>query len=117
MAEFAPDGALAVKVSDTGVGIAAENIPMVMQPFAQIESDLSRAYQGTGLGLPLSKSLAELHGGSLSMDSDLGVGTTVTLRLPAERLAAARTVATDVEDGGQAALIEETPHRLAKARA
>ena len=57
-----------------------------MIPFAQVDSSNSRKYQGTGLGLPISKAFAELHGGSFTMASELGVGTTVTLRFPAERI-------------------------------
>ncbi|MEE8516634.1 MAG: ATP-binding protein, partial [Alphaproteobacteria bacterium] len=78
------------QVADTGIGIALEDIPKVMQPFAQIENHLSRKYQGTGLGLPLIKRMAELHGGSVDMQSELGAGTMVTVRLPAERIVAAK---------------------------
>ena len=54
--------------------------------FQQIDSDLNRKYEGTGLGLPLTKALAELHGGSLDLQSEVGVGTTVTVRFPAWRI-------------------------------
>src|SRR3546814_10983223 len=54
----------------------------VMQPFAQIHNALSRKHAGTGLGLPLTKALIDLHGGTLDIDSRPGVGTTVTVRLP-----------------------------------
>ena len=57
-----------------------------MAPFQQIESDLNRSYEGTGLGLPLTKSFVELHGGSLDLQSEVGAGTTVTVRFPAERI-------------------------------
>jgi two-component system cell cycle sensor histidine kinase PleC len=73
---------IAISVSDTGIGIKAEDIPKVLEPFGQIESELSRKHQGTGLGLPLTKELAELHGGSLTMESNVDVGTTVTITLP-----------------------------------
>jgi signal transduction histidine kinase len=57
-----------------------------LAPFQQIDSGLNREHEGTGLGLPLSKSLVELHGGYLDLQSDVGVGTTVTVRFPAERI-------------------------------
>ncbi len=80
------DGTLALSVTDTGIGIAEEDIAKVLQPFGQVESTISRNREGTGLGLPLAKSFLEIQGGSLDVDSRLGEGTTVTLRLPAERL-------------------------------
>jgi len=82
------DGTLALSVTDTGVGIAEDDIAKVLLPFTQVESVISRGQQGTGLGLPLAKSFLEVQGGSLEVDSRLGEGTTVTLRLPAERLLA-----------------------------
>ncbi len=81
-----PDGGLSVVVEDTGIGIASEDIPKAMMPFGQVDSRLGRKYEGTGLGLPLAKAMAEAHGGTLKLESQLGVGTTVTVRLPAERL-------------------------------
>jgi len=117
VAEVEPGRGLAVKVSDTGIGIAAQDIPKVLKAFAQIESHLSRLYEGTGLGLPLSKALAELHGGSLSIGSELGAGTTVTLRLPAERLLRATAPATAAEDGRGPARLDETPDHSSKASA
>ncbi len=86
MAGVEPNGGFAIKVSDTGIGMAAQDIPKALSPFMQVQSDLSRAYEGTGLGLPLSKALVELHGGTLSIDSDPGDGTTVTIRLPSARV-------------------------------
>jgi len=73
---------VAISVSDTGIGIRAEDIPKVLEPFGQVESMLSQKHKGTGLGLPLTKELAELHGGSLTMESSVDVGTTVTITLP-----------------------------------
>jgi signal transduction histidine kinase len=73
-------------VSDTGIGIASADIERVLQPFGQVDSALSRRSEGAGLGLPLTKSLVELHGGSLRIDSELGGGTTVTVRLPGRRI-------------------------------
>ena len=79
---------IAISVSDTGIGIKTEDIPKVLEPFGQIESTLSQMHQGTGLGLPLTKELAELHGGSLIMESNIDVGTTVTITLPPDPAAA-----------------------------
>ena len=77
------------QVIDNGVGIARENIPLAMSVFGQIENEHQHApEQGTGLGLPLAKALSELHGGTLDLQSALGEGTTVTLRLPAHRIVA-----------------------------
>jgi len=73
---------VAISVSDNGIGIRAEDIPKVMEPFGQVESEMSQKNPGTGLGLPLTKELAELHGGSLTMESNVDVGTTVTIILP-----------------------------------
>jgi signal transduction histidine kinase len=84
-AEAAADGAITLKVEDTGIGIAASALPRLMRPFVQIDGSLSRKYEGTGLGLSLVKSMVELHGGSVELASELGVGTTVTLRFPFER--------------------------------
>ena len=79
-------GDLLLAVADTGIGIAPGDLERVMQPFAQVDSRLNRRYEGTGLGLSLSRSLAELHGGTLTLESELDRGTTVTVRLPARRL-------------------------------
>jgi signal transduction histidine kinase len=80
------DGAMGVAIADTGIGIAADDIPRVLEPFGQIDSQLSRKYAGTGLGLPLSVRLMQLHGGRLEIESTLGAGTTVTIAFPADRL-------------------------------
>ena len=75
-----------VVVSDTGIGIAPADIEKVFEPFTQIDSDLARDTAGTGLGMPLTRSLIELHGGSISIESSAGAGTTITMRLPRHRL-------------------------------
>jgi signal transduction histidine kinase len=86
-----------LRVADTGIGIAAADIAKAFDPFGQVDSALNRKFQGTGLGLPLSKALVGLHGGTLTLESAPGQGTTVTVRLPdtaepafaaAERMAA-----------------------------
>ena len=74
------------RVSDDGIGMAAEDIPRALAVFGQIESDLASRHQGTGLGLPLAQRLTEMHGGSLELESAPGRGTSVTVRLPASRI-------------------------------
>jgi len=71
-----------LRVSDNGIGMAAEDIPVALAPFGQVDSRLARRYEGTGLGLPLTKVLIELHGGSIAIDSAPGKGTAVTVMLP-----------------------------------
>ena len=71
-----------LQVSDTGIGMAPEDIPVALAQFGQVDSRLARQHEGTGLGLPLSKALVELHGGTFELNSELGVGTTVTVFLP-----------------------------------
>ncbi|MEQ8355035.1 MAG: ATP-binding protein [Kiloniellaceae bacterium] len=71
---------------DNGVGIAREDIPVALSVFGQIDNSACEAARGTGLGLPLAKALAELHGGTLDLQSEAGKGTTVTLRMPAHRM-------------------------------
>ncbi len=75
-------------VKDTGIGIAAEDISAALAPFEQVESQLTRRFEGTGLGLALSRELIELHGGELEIDSELGRGTTVKVSLPPSRVLA-----------------------------
>jgi len=80
------DGAPLLVVEDDGIGIAAQDIEKVLLPFERVHSQMSLAAEGTGIGLPLSKSFVESHGGTLTLDSTLGRGTTVTVRLPPQRL-------------------------------
>jgi two-component system cell cycle sensor histidine kinase PleC len=80
------DGGMLVGVSDTGIGIAAEDQAKVFDSFGQGKHDVAIADKGTGLGLTIVKGLAEAHGGSVSLRSEVGIGTTVTLRLPAARV-------------------------------
>jgi signal transduction histidine kinase len=80
------DGGLRMRVSDTGIGIAENHMPLVLKPFGQVETALSRKHGGVGLGLPLSKRLAELHGGTLEIASTPGVGTAVEVRFPRQRV-------------------------------
>jgi signal transduction histidine kinase/HAMP domain-containing protein len=71
-----------LRVSDTGIGMSPDDIPVALAPFGQVDSRLARRYEGTGLGLPLTKVLIELHGGSIAIDSAPGKGTAVTVMLP-----------------------------------
>jgi PAS domain S-box-containing protein len=84
-ARVAESGCVAVSVADTGIGMAPEDIPRALQPFGQIDNSLTRPHGGTGLGLPLAVRLVELHGGTVTVDSEVGSGTTVTFTLPCER--------------------------------
>ena len=70
-----------MEVNDTGIGMTANDIQTALTPFAQVDTRLERRYEGTGLGLPLAKSLVELHEGSLTIESTPGKGTTVLVRL------------------------------------
>jgi signal transduction histidine kinase len=81
------DSGYVFQVIDSGIGMALADIPTALSPFGQVDGQLDRKYEGTGLGLPLTKSLAEMHGGSLDLQSEIGAGTTVTVRFPKERIA------------------------------
>ena len=72
---------LVVRVSDTGIGMSSAEVEVAMSVFGQVDSRLSRKHEGTGLGLPLTKALIELHGGQLELESAKGVGTTVSIRV------------------------------------
>jgi two-component system cell cycle sensor histidine kinase PleC len=78
-------GGLLFTVRDTGIGIAAEDFDKVFRPFGQVDSSLTRRFEGTGLGLPLTKGLVELHGGTVTLESKVGRGTVVTIHLPNRR--------------------------------
>jgi len=80
------DGGIVVRVTDTGIGIAADELSDVLKPFVQSRDAERRRVQGTGLGLPLADQLVKLHGGSMSLASTRGEGTTVTIQLPASRV-------------------------------
>ncbi len=82
------EGAMDFVIRDTGIGMSPEDVARVGEPFLQADGRLSRKFEGTGLGLVIAKRLVELHGGELIVDSKLGVGTTMTVRLPSSRLAA-----------------------------
>ncbi len=80
------DDTLTLSVADTGIGMDAEGIKMALIQFGQVDSSLDRKYEGTGLGLPLTQLLVELHGGEMLIESEPGNGTTVFVNFPAERL-------------------------------
>ena len=80
-----PEG-ISVEVKDTGIGIEQEDLTKVLTPFGRVDRDAMHAQTGTGLGLPIAKSLVELHGGDFDLRSAPGVGTTVKLTFPASRI-------------------------------
>ena len=79
-------GDLVISIKDTGIGIRPEHLERVLSPFEQVADHLTKENEGTGLGLPIARALIELHGGNLTLSSDLGIGTAVALRLPPERI-------------------------------
>jgi signal transduction histidine kinase/DNA-binding NarL/FixJ family response regulator len=85
--QSAEEGTL-ITVADTGIGMKPEDIPAALTPFRQLEGQLARRYEGTGLGLPIAKMLVELHDGTLEVESQVGRGTIVRIRLPQERMTA-----------------------------
>lgn len=86
-ARLPSEGGVHVAVEDTGIGMVEGTIAGALEPFRQLDGSLARRFEGAGLGLSISKALAELHGGQLSVRSTVGVGTTVTIALPAACLA------------------------------
>lgn len=80
------EAGLALAVSDTGIGMTAAEIEVALSPFGQVDSKLARKHEGTGLGLPICRSLMELHGGALNVTSAPNAGTTLTARFPAVRI-------------------------------
>lgn len=89
--ELDDTGAVRVRVEDTGIGIAPEDIPKVLEAFGQAETDIRHRSEGTGIGLTLSKKLMESHGGTLEIESELGSGTQVTCTFPPGRTVRAVT--------------------------
>ena len=82
-AKAASDDMIAIAVADTGIGIASDDQERIFEPFRRGEASVSRAHEGTGLGLTITKRLVELSGGRLTLESQIGLGTTVTIWLPA----------------------------------
>lgn len=85
-AGIAGDGSLVVSITDTGIGMSQEEIPLALEPFTQIDNAMSRKHHGTGLGLPLVRALMEAHEGRLELESAPGKGTVARLVFPASRL-------------------------------
>lgn len=81
--------ALVMRVIDTGIGMSQRDIRVALSPFGQVDGHhLNKRFEGTGLGLPLAEQLMEMHDGVMEIESEVGVGTTVTLRFPAKRTVA-----------------------------
>ena len=76
-----PDS-IAVTVGDTGIGMDPQDVEIAFKPFAQVDNRLERRYEGTGLGLPLTKALVDLHKGTIHIDSARGKGTRITVTFP-----------------------------------
>lgn len=85
-ARLAEDGSIVFKIPDTGIGMAVDDLQKALEPFGQVDSSLSRKYEGTGLGQPLTVSLVEAHGGKLNIKSAPGEGTVVSVHFGPERV-------------------------------
>ena len=81
-------GSLEIHVADTGIGMSRDDTVKALEPFEQADSTLSREHDGTGLGLFICCRLMRLHDGTLDIESEKGIGTTVVLRFPADRILA-----------------------------
>jgi signal transduction histidine kinase len=82
IAASAMSDAIAVTVGDSGIGMDPEDVEVAFQPFAQVDNRLERRYEGTGLGLPLTRVLADLHDATIAVDSARGSGTRITVTFP-----------------------------------
>lgn len=91
-----------IAVTDSGIGMSAKDIDLALAPFGQVDSSINREYTGTGLGLPLSKSLIELHGGTMMIDSVPGKGTTATVHLSRYMAESDQRPSLRLVSGGQA---------------
>lgn len=90
--DLSSHGRVRFLVQDTGIGIAPEHIDKIFKPFIQIDSALNRHYSGTGLGLALVKNIVELHGGTVGLTSEVGVGSCFTFDLPCEKVSTRTTI-------------------------
>jgi len=84
-ADYSADGGLLIQVKDNGIGIAPEDLARLFDRFAQVDTSYARRHGGTGLGLHLTKKLIELHGGTIRLESQVGIGTTASVTWPTER--------------------------------
>ena len=96
----ASDGFIRLQVADNGIGIAPDDLASLGNPFVQVETNYARKFEGAGLGLCVVKGLAHLHGGTLDIDSEVGVGTVVTISLPCEQ-ATAKRESSPLSTGGE----------------
>jgi two-component system cell cycle sensor histidine kinase PleC len=85
-AAFDPARGFSFTVTDTGIGMSPKEVVVALELFGQIENAIIKKHEGTGLGLPLAQHLVELHGGRIEIESIKGVGTTVHVRLPLDRV-------------------------------
>ncbi len=117
-AHFVDGDSITFSVEDTGIGIAPENQELIFQEFTQVEHPLQKRYKGTGLGLPLSKKLAELLGGKITLTSQVGVGSTFAVSIPVryhEEVSEEETLQAAMEEGDQRIpllVIEDAPEDL-----
>ena len=81
-----PDDRLAIVIRDSGIGIRSDDISRIFEPFVQVEDGMSRRFSGIGLGLSIARKIARLHGGDVTLESRLGVGTTARFELPSSRV-------------------------------
>jgi signal transduction histidine kinase len=110
-------GGIAFAVQDTGPGMTAQEIETALEPFGQVRNGHTRRHEGTGLGLPLALRMAELHGGSLVVDSEKGRGTTITVTLPAARVDVEPMQVAVAEDACFVLAADDEPPTFAPARA
>ncbi|MDR6772736.1 response regulator [Azospirillum sp. BE72] len=110
----APDGGLLLEVRDTGIGIPEQDLGRVLQAYTRVESPANRQTEGAGLGLPLTRRLVELHGGTMTLSSRVGEGTIVTLHFPPDRLAdeSGGTVRPPSDRPGLSILMVEDDHNI-----
>lgn len=98
------EAGLRIRICDTGIGMRAQDIPLVLQPFYRVSSVYDSKHQGAGLGLPFAKSVVELHGGNLGIETELGSGTTVTVTLPVATVCSTRSTVLHHDQGAPAQL-------------
>lgn len=107
------DGKVRISVSDTGIGMAPDQIPIALQEFGQIESGMTRKYAGTGLGLPLTRRIMLEHGGDLEIASRPGEGTTATLVFPKRRVITSEQVLTELQAADSGSGLPDTSRTAA----